>query len=95
LEVGICFAKGKASLSAFPESLCADEDASEYGVVEGFWRDARECECRCVVEHRVIEAENIHAREMSESPDVVIKSVQVLLNAALVFIQDGLVMLAS
>jgi hypothetical protein len=58
-------------------------------VVEGFRRDAGKCECCCVVEHRVIEAENIHAREVCESPDVIVESVQVILDTALILIQDG------
>jgi len=89
LEVGICFAEREPSFSALPESLCGDEDAGEYGVVEGFWGDAGECECCCAGEHRVIKAEDIDAREVGEHPEILVKPVEVLLDAALVFVQDS------
>src|SRR5579863_3899672 len=69
--------------------MCGDEDAGEYGMVEGFWRYTGECECRRPVEHLVIEAEDIDAREGGENPEVVVELVEVLLDAAFVLVQYG------
>ena len=72
-----------------------DEDAGKYGVVERVGRDPAECECCCAIEHRVIEAEDMNARKASENPESVVELVEVLLEAALVLVQDVLAMLAS
>ncbi|MBZ5610690.1 MAG: hypothetical protein LAP38_20700 [Acidobacteriia bacterium] len=89
LEVSVCFAERESPFPAFPESLCRDEDASEYGVVEWFGRDASKGEGCGVAEHRVIEAENIDTREAGECPEAVVEFVEVFLDAALILIQDG------
>jgi len=39
-------------------------------------------------EHRVIKAEDIDAKEVGERPEVLVEPVEVLLDAALVFVQD-------
>ena len=40
-------------------------------------------------EHRVIKAEDIDAKEVGERPEVLVEPVEVLLDAALVFVQDS------
>lgn len=89
LQVGVRFAERESAFSAFPESLCLDEDAGEYGVVEWFWRNPGECERCCAVEHGVIEAEDIDATEAGENPQIVVEFVEIVLNAAFVLVQDG------
>jgi hypothetical protein len=89
LEVGgIFFAKGESSFPAIPESLCADEDAGEYGVVEWSWRDAGECQIGRTFEHGVVEAENVDAGQAGECLEVVVELAEVLPDAALVLVQD-------
>ena len=58
-------------------------------MVEGFWRYTGERECRRPVEHGVIKAEDIYVRKGGENLEVVVELVEVVLDAALVLVQDG------
>ena len=89
LQVRVGFTEGECPFARVPESCCADENASQNGLIKGLQHNPDKGQLSGSREHRIIEAKDFNAWQRGECLEAVVETIEVVFDTSFVSVQQG------